>query len=166
MNPTVRSALLLYILDDYLFITVLSHGVRIVAACPELSSPKHLLHLCVDAEYLPGSNALDDLHNGLRRHRGYALDEEVHVIFIGSNLHEMDLVSLRNSHTDLFQGTLHGVSKHLSPVLCRAHYVTKEERLVVPFEDMFAHPPILPHGTGHRDDYRKGIRAAELRGMC
>jgi hypothetical protein len=43
--------------------------------------------------------------------------------------------------------------------------MVEEERLVVSFEDMFTHSPILLHGSDHSDVYRKGIRAAELRGM-
>jgi hypothetical protein len=43
--------------------------------------------------------------------------------------------------------------------------MVEEERLVVSLEDMFAHSPILLHGTGHSHLYRKGVRAAELRGI-
>ena len=165
MNLMVRSALLFYILADCLFIAVLPDGVRVVAACPELSSPKHFLHFTVCAEYLPGSDAFHDLHNYLWGHHGYTLNEEVHMIFIGSNFHEMDLMPFRNTHTDLFQSILHCFTEYLPPVLHRAYYVVKEKRLVVSLVDMFAHASILLHGTGHSDVYRKGIRAAQLRGM-
>lgn len=87
------------------------------------------------------------------------------MIFIGSNLHEMDLVSFRNSHADLFQGILHCLGNYLPPVLRWAYYMVDEERLVAPLENMFAHSPILLHGIDHSDVYRKGVRAAKLRGM-
>ena len=89
----------------------------------------------------------------------------MHVILIGSNLHEMNLVSPRNTHADLFEGIFDCFGKYLPPVLRRAYDMVKEERLVVSLEDMFAHSPILLHAPGHCDAYRKGIRAAELRGM-
>ena len=89
----------------------------------------------------------------------------MNVVFIGSNLHEMNLVSFGNAHTDLFQGILHRFGKYLPPVLRRAYYMVEKERLAVSLEDMFAHASILLYGTGHSDVYRKDIRAAELRGM-
>ena len=62
----IRSSLLLHVLLNHLFITVLPHGVRVIAACPKLSAPEHFLHLRVGPEYLPRGDAFDDLHNGLR----------------------------------------------------------------------------------------------------
>ena len=160
MYLMIRSALLLHVLLDYPFIAILSYGVHVVAACPEPPSPEHLLYLCMHAKYLPGSDALDDLYDRRRLHHGNTLGEEMHVILVGTNLHKMDLVSLRNTHADLFQGILRCFRKYLPPVFCRAYDVVEEERLVVSFEDVFAHSPILPHGTDHGDVYRKGIRAA------
>ena len=77
------------------------------------------------------------------------------MIFIGSNLHEMDLVSFPDSHADLFQGILHRFGNYPPPVLHGAYYVIEKERLVVPLEDMFAHPPILLHGMDHSDVLQK-----------
>jgi hypothetical protein len=165
MYLMVRSALFLHVLLDYSFIAILSDGVRIVAACPKPSSPEHLFHLCMCAKYLPGGDTLDDLYDLLRWHHRHTLDEEMHVILIGSNLHEMDLMSFRNTHADLFEGILHCFREYLPPVLRRTYDMVEEERLVVSLEDMFAHSPILLHGSGHRDVYGKGIRAVELRGM-
>ena len=83
------------------------------------------------------------------------------MILIGSNLHEMNLVSFRNTHADLFEGIFHCFGKYLSPVLRRAYDMVEEKRLVVSLENMFAHPPILLHAPLHCDAHRKGIRAAE-----
>ena len=66
MYLMICSALLLHVLFDHLLIAVLPHRVRVVAACPELSSPEHLLRLGVHAKYLPRREALDDLHDHLR----------------------------------------------------------------------------------------------------
>ena len=165
MYLMIGSALFLHVLLDHLFIAVLSYGVRVVAACPELSSPEHFLHLCMRVEYLLGGEAFNDLHDHFRGHHGNTLDEEMHVVLVGSNLHEMNLVSFRNAHADLLQSIFHCFGKYLSSVFCRAYDMVKEERLVVSLEDMFTHPPILLHAVSHCDAHRKGIRAAELRGM-
>ena len=66
MYLMIRSALLLHILLDYPFIAVLSYGVRVVATCPEPSSPEHLLDFGMTAEDLPGGDTLNDLHDRLR----------------------------------------------------------------------------------------------------
>ena len=165
MYLMIPSTLLLHILFDHLFIAVLPDGVRVVAACPELSSPEHLLHLCMHAKYLPGGDTLDDLHDRLRWHHGHTLNEEMHVILIGSNLHKMNLVSFRNAHADLLQGILDCFGECLPPILRRAYYVVEEESLVVLLVDMFAHPSILLHSAGQNDVYGKGVPAAELRGI-
>jgi len=121
MYLMIRSALLLHVLLDYPFIAILSYGVHVVAACPEPPSPEHLLYLCMHAKYLPGSDALDDLYDRRRLHHGNTLGEEMHVILVGTNLHKMDLVSLRNTHANLFQSILHCFGEYLPPVFRRTY---------------------------------------------
>ena len=65
MYLMIRPALLLHVLFDHLFIAILPDGVRVVAACPEPSSPEHLFHLYMRVKYLPGREALNDLHDHL-----------------------------------------------------------------------------------------------------
>ena len=144
MDLPVCAALFMNILSDHFLIAVLTDGVRVIPARPELSAPEHSLDFGVTTEDLSCGNALDGLYDSRGRHHGDALDEKMDMVFIRPDLHEMDLVSFSYFHTDLFEGYLHLFRKHLSSVLCRTDNVVEEQRLVMPFEYMFAHPSILP----------------------
>ena len=90
------------------------------------------------------SDALDGLNDGRERHHGDALDEKVDMVFIRPDLDEMHLVSFSYSHAHLFERHLHFFRKDLPPVLGRTDDVVEKQGLVMPFEDMFAHLPIVP----------------------
>ena len=143
MDLPVRAPLFMNILSDHFFITVLTDGVRIIPARPELSTPKHFLDFGMSAEDLLCSDALDSLNNCGGRHPGDALDEKMDMVFIRPDLDEMHLVSFSYSHTHLFERHLHFFRKNLSSVLGRTDDVVEKQGLVMPFEDMFAHLPIL-----------------------
>ena len=144
MDLPVCAALFMNVLSDHFLVTVLTDGVRVIPARPELSTPEHLLDCGMTAEDLLCSNALDGLNDCRRRHHGNALDEKMDMVFIRPDLDEMDLVSFPYSHADLFERHLHFFRKDLSSVLGRTDDVVEKQGLVMPFEYMFAHPPILP----------------------
>ena len=144
MELVVCTALFMNILPDHFLVTVLTDGIGVIPTRPELSTPEHLLDFGVTAEDLPCSNALDGLNDRRGGHPGDALDEKVDMVFIRPNLDEMDLVSFSYFHADLFERYLHLFRKHLSSVLSWTDKVVEKKRLVMPFEYMFAHPPILP----------------------
>lgn len=80
----------------------------------------------------------------------------MHVILISSNLHEVDLVSFRNSHADLFR-VFSTASVNTFLLYFGGHTImVEEERLIVSPEDMFGQSPILLHATSHSDAYGKG----------
>ena len=144
MDLPVCAALFMNILSDHFLIAVLTDGVRVIPARPELSTPEHLLDFGMTAEDLLCSNALDGLNDGRGRHHRDALDEKMDMVFIRPDLDEMDLMSFSYSHTHLFERHLHFFRKDLSSVLGRTDDVVEKQGLVMPFEYMFAHPPILP----------------------
>ena len=144
MDLLVCAALLMNVLSDHFLITVLTDGVRVIPARPELSTPEHLLDFGMTAEDLLCGNALDGLNDGRGRHHGDALDEKMDMVFIRPDLDEMDLVSFSYSHAHSFERYLHFFRKDLSSVLGRTDNVVEKQRLVMPFEDMFAHLPIVP----------------------
>ena len=144
MELVVCTALFMNILPDHFLVTVLTDGIGIIPARPELSTPEHLFDFGVTAEDLPCSNALDGLNDCGGRHPGDALDEKMDMVFIRPDLHEMDLVSFSYAHAHLFERYLHFFPKDLSSVLGRADNVVQKQRLVMPLEYVFAHPPILP----------------------
>ena len=113
MNLPVCTALFMNILSDHFLITVLTDGVRVISARPELSTPQHLLDFGMTAKDLLCSDALDGLNDGRGRHHGDALDEKMDMVFIRPDLDEMDLVSFPYSHADLFEAYLHLFREHL-----------------------------------------------------
>jgi hypothetical protein len=165
MNLAVGAPLLLDILFDDLFVPILTHGICVESACPELSAPEHLFDLRMGTENLFCGDTLDDLCYCGGGHCGNTLNEEMDMIFIGPNLDEMDLVTFCYPHAHLFEGTLHRFRENLSPILGRAYHVVEKKCLVVPFDDVLAHPFILPHVVADGDVHGKGVRAAELRGI-
>jgi hypothetical protein len=165
MNLPVCTALLLNIFFNHFLITVLAYRVRVVSARPELTAPEHLLHFGVYAKDFLCRDALDDLDNCLWGHHGDTLNEKVDMVFICPNLHEMDLMSFPDPRTYLLQSIFDVFRKDLPSVLRRADDVVEQEGLVVSLENMFAHPSILAEAAVSGDTFKKGIRAAELRGM-
>jgi len=145
MDLTIRSPLLMNILSDDLLVPVLANGIRIESARPELSAPEHLLHFRMGVKDLLCDDAFDRLNKCGRRQRRNALHEEVDMVFVRPNLDEMNFMTLRYRHAHLFESYLHRIRKDLSPILGRAYDVVEQECLVVPFENMFTHTPMLSH---------------------
>lgn len=143
MDLPVCAALFMNVLSDHFLVTVLTDGIRVIPARPELSTPEHLLDFGMTTEDLLRSNALDGLNDCRGRHHGDALDEKMDVVFIRPDLDEMDLVSFFYSHAHIFERYLHFFRKDLSSVLGRADDVVEKQGLVMSLENMFAHLPIL-----------------------
>jgi len=143
MDLPVRAALLMNVLSDHFLVTVLTDGICVIPARPELSTPEHLLDFGMTSEDLLCSDALDGLNDCRGRHHGDALDEKMDMVFIRSDLDEMNLVSFSYPHAHIFERYLHLFRKNLSSVLSRTDDVVEKQGLVMPFEYMFAHLPIL-----------------------
>ena len=92
---------------DFLFASVATNRADVVTIGPEFSTPKVLFDLGHSGEDFSSGNALDgpyDLRGTVGRYR---LDEEVHVIFVGSDFKEHDVVSVRYLHADRFENFIH-----------------------------------------------------------
>lgn len=159
----VGAALLPNIFYDHLLIAVLAYCVGIISTRPEFPTPEFFSHFRVKPEDFFCSNALYGLYNSLWGKNRDALDEKMNMVFVSSDLDEMHLVSFTDTHTNLFECIFHFFRKDLSSILCRTHYMIKEEGLVVSLKDMFTHPPILLQKGITMS--RKDVPAAELRGM-
>jgi hypothetical protein len=144
MNLSVCTALFMNILSNYFLVAVLTDGIGIIPTRPELSTPEHFFDFWMTMENLPRSNALDSLHDCGGGQHGDTLDQKMDMVFIRPDLHKMDLVTFSYFDADLFEGYLHLFRKHFPSVLCRTDNVVEQQRLVMPFKYMFAHPRILP----------------------
>ena len=94
MEWFVVFTLVLNIILDDLFIGILSDGVDVVTGGPEVCAPQYLFYFRVKGENLSGSDTLDDSDDSSWRQSGNGLEKEVNMIFIGSDLKEMDFVTL------------------------------------------------------------------------
>lgn len=64
MNLFVIFALSFDVLSDCFFIPMSSHGIHVVTACPDMSTPEHLFDLWMQPEQMLGGDAFcrfDDL---------------------------------------------------------------------------------------------------------
>ena len=146
MDTLVRFALVLDVTLDDIFVGILSHGVHVVAARPEIASPEHLLNLRMGLEDMFGCEAFDDLGDFCGREGGNTLDEEVDVIEIRPDFDEAKFVALLNLKTDLFECLFHRLRQGFFPVFHRTNQVIEQKRLVMAFGDVFTHPLMLHLG--------------------
>ena len=159
------SALLFDIATYRVFGSMLTNGADIVSITPKLAAPQLLFDTRRPRKDLPCSDALDNPYNLGWAVRWHRLDKKMHMIPIGSNFQKRDLIALGDVEAHCLQHLIDFFTEHDSTIFRWAHYMVEEERLVVSLEDMFAHSPILLHGTGHSHLYGKDVRAAELRGI-
>jgi hypothetical protein len=67
----------------------------------------------------------------------------MHMVLVGPNFKELDLITLRNFQTDLFQNFIHVAVKDSSTIFGWTYKMVQQDRNVMAFLDQFAHAPIL-----------------------
>jgi len=72
------------------------------------------------------------------------LDEEVYMVFVGSNLHKVDFPPQRNAQTGGVQSLGDTFGQHIPTVFHWTDYVVKEKGFVVTFLYVIAHPVMIP----------------------
>lgn len=144
MQLLVVLALLLDVALDGVFVARFAHGVDVEATCPELASPEHLADLGVTVEEFPSRDALDGTSDLGGRKGGNALDEEVNMVFIRSDLDEGDFVALGDAPADVFQRFLDRFGKNFLVVFDRADQVVEKKRDVMGFMHVPTHGSTLP----------------------
>ena len=144
MQLLILVALVLHVLSDLAFISVLAHGARKISVGPKLPSPQLLLHLWALLEYRSCRNALDHRHDLCHAIRWHRLHQEMHVILVCTNLQKLYLVPQLNSNTRLLEHHLNLLVYHYPAVLCREHQVIQQYRDIVIHVNVFAHPTTIP----------------------
>ena len=133
----------LHIPFDGLLISLASDRAHIVAICPEFTAPQLLLDFGSSLEYFSRGQTfyhLDDLFWTVGRYR---LDQKMHMVLVGPNFNELDLITLRNFQTHLFQHFIDMAIKHGSAIFGWTDKMVQQDRDVMAFPDQFAHAPIL-----------------------
>lgn len=100
----VGSALVLNIVFDNRFVTILSHGIDVIPTGPQIPSPQHFFDFRVMAEEFFGCQAFDNLYHFGWQEGWDALGEEVNMIFISANFDKVYFIALRDGETGGFQG--------------------------------------------------------------
>ena len=151
MDLMVGATLFTHIFLNYLFIAILTYRIHVISARPEFSTPELFPYFRVTSEDLFCGNTLYDLHNHTWRKNRDTLDEKMDVVFIGTNLNEVDLKPFPDPHTHFLQRVFYFFGKYLPSVLRWTYDVVKQQRLIVSLEDMLAHPYILPRSRASRN---------------
>lgn len=89
----VLTTLIFDVVSDVVCSCVLTDGVDVVPFRPELTAPQHPLDLGVPLEDPTRRNALDRLHEALRRCCGDGLYEKVRMISVRADFDEVDFIS-------------------------------------------------------------------------
>ena len=112
---------------DFLFASAATDCADVVTVGPEFSAPKVLLDLWHSGEDFSGGNALDGPYDLCGTVGRYRLDEEVHVIFVGSDFEEYHIIPISNLHADRFEDFIHFRGKDRSSVLCRTDEMVEQD---------------------------------------
>ena len=78
-------SLILYLLANRRFVSVLTYCARKVPIGPELSAPQFLPHLRTALEYLFGRYAFEHRHYLRHTLSRYRLHQKMHVVFVRAN---------------------------------------------------------------------------------
>jgi hypothetical protein len=124
---------------DFLFASLTTDGADVVSVGPELSAPKGLLDLGHPGEHLSRSDALDGPHDLGGAVGRYRLDEEMDVIFVGTDFEEYHLIPVCDLHADRLEQFIHLRGKDRSSVLCWTNEMVEQDRYIVTSMDMFTH---------------------------
>jgi hypothetical protein len=143
MEELVLLPLVLNIALDHFFAGVLPHGVHVVAARPEVTSPQHLFDFWVVVEDMLGSQAFDDLDDLGGRKNGNRLEKKMHMVLIRANLDEPEFIALLDGKTDVFECFFHWFCKCFLSIFHRTHQMIEKECFVMALGNMVTHGLIL-----------------------
>ena len=133
------SALVLEVLLDDLFIGVLTYGIHVVAARPELAAPEHLFDLRVQTENLPRRDALYRRDYFLRGVHRNTLYQKMDMVAVKPYFQKMNLVPLLDLKTDFLEGLRNGIAQNFSPIFDRAYKMVQKQAFVMVLVNMLAH---------------------------
>jgi hypothetical protein len=124
---------------DFSFISGATDCSDVVAIGPEFSTPKVLFDLGYPGEDLSNGNALDGSHDLCGAVWRYGLDEEMDMIFVGTDFEEHHLIPGCNLHADRLEDLIHLRGKDRTSVLRWTDEMVEHDRYIVASVDMFTH---------------------------
>lgn len=158
MDLLISLSLILNVFPNLLLVAMQPHGVDVVPCRPELAAPEELFDFRMLQENLLGCDTFCDLgYLGWQHHR-HGLDQEVDMVIIGSDFHEVQVIRRRECHADFLERLFYRFAENFAPVLCRTDQMIQHAVYIVPFPYMFRHAFSIPlHGPREHP-------GAELRG--
>jgi len=115
----IPATLILHIITDSFFISVLSDSIGIIPACPEVSTPEEFFYFRTFDEYLFCTDRLYSSHYLSNGKHGDALNKEMDVIFICSDLDKEYFVAFTYVNTCFSKNFCYMRSEYFSPILGR-----------------------------------------------
>jgi len=139
----ILHSLVFDIVGDGILIPMFSNSASKVAVRPEFASPQLLFHFRTTPEHLSCGKAFYHRYDF-----GYAicwngLKQKMHMILIGTNLQEFQLVSLLYVQTDFLHNIVHMIIKYCTPIFGRKYQMVYQYRYVMALMYVFAHIRIL-----------------------
>ena len=128
-----------HIFLDGLFVAGFSHGVDVEATGPELSTPEDLFEFAVTIKEFSSRDALDDAGNLGGRIGRHALNEEMHMILVRTDLNKGDFIGLSDTPADILERFLNGFRKGFLSVFHGTDQVVEKKRNVMGFMNVPTH---------------------------
>src|SRR5512147_239652 len=107
LSVLVFTPLILNVVTNGGFCTMLSNCTDIVSITPELAAPQFLLYRRNSCKDFTRGQALDDLHDPGWTIAWHRLHQKMHMIPIGTNFYEYNVIALCNVQAHRFQDLIH-----------------------------------------------------------
>jgi hypothetical protein len=128
---------------DFSFASMTSDGTDVVPVGPEFSSPEVFLDRGHFMKYFPGGNTFDRPDNPGWTVGWNRLYEEIHVIAIGADFQESNLIAKSDLKADISERLIHLCREDSSPILRGAHDMIQQNR------NIMATMKVLTHASGY-----------------
>ena len=116
----------------------LADRIHKVTIRPKLTSPKLFLHFRVLLEYLLCRDAFQHCYYTGGAHFWNRLNQKMNMILIRTYFQKMNIITLFNLQTYVFQRFIYCLTKYYSPVLCWTNKMVQQHRYIVRFVYIFA----------------------------
>ena len=139
----ILHSLVFDIVGDGILIAMFTNSSSKVAVRPEFASPQLLFHFRTTPEHLSCGKAFDHRYDFGHAIGWNGLHQKMHMILIGTNLQEFQLVSLLYVQTDFLHNIVHMIIKYCTPIFGRKYQMVYQYRYVMTLMYVFAHIGIL-----------------------
>ena len=120
------TSLITNIIRDGRLVTKLADRVHKISIRPKFSSPKLFLHFWMLCKNLSGCETFQNRDDLSYTHLRNRLNQKMNMVLVCANLQKMNLISLLNFKTSLFQRLINFLAKNNSPIFCRTHKVIQQ----------------------------------------